>query len=85
MADYSQLKVPELKKLLADRGLHVTGNKADLIARLQENDKAQERKKAEAAAGTSIPSYTTLSVCVSQIPLASSNLRPPRPNSAAAR
>ena len=33
------MKVPELKKLLAEKGLAQTGNKADLIARLQENDK----------------------------------------------
>ncbi|KAI5458455.1 hypothetical protein BGZ63DRAFT_426849 [Mariannaea sp. PMI_226] len=39
MAEYSSLKVPELKKLLATKGLAQTGNKADLIARLQENDK----------------------------------------------
>lgn len=39
MADYTQLKVPDLKKLLSERGLAVSGNKADLIARLQEHDK----------------------------------------------
>lgn len=39
MTDYSSQKVPELKKLLQDRGLAVSGNKADLIARLQESDK----------------------------------------------
>lgn len=38
MADYSSLKVPELKKLLAERKLPQTGNKADLVARLQEED-----------------------------------------------
>ncbi|RMJ14494.1 hypothetical protein CDV36_005855 [Fusarium kuroshium] len=42
MAEYSSLKVPELKKLLAEKGLPQTGNKADLIARLQENDKKTE-------------------------------------------
>lgn len=40
MAEYSSLKVPELKKLLAEKGLAQTGNKADLIARLQEHDKS---------------------------------------------
>ncbi|RFU28065.1 hypothetical protein B7463_g8271, partial [Scytalidium lignicola] len=45
MADYSQLKVPDLKKLLQERSLPTSGNKADLIARLQENDK----KPAESA------------------------------------
>ncbi|KAK8141054.1 hypothetical protein G3M48_000925 [Beauveria asiatica] len=38
MADYASLKVPELKKLLAERKLPQTGNKADLVARLQEED-----------------------------------------------
>ncbi|KAI0884236.1 uncharacterized protein GGS22DRAFT_20924 [Annulohypoxylon maeteangense] len=39
MSDYASLKVPELKKLLQEKSLPVTGNKADLIARLQEHDK----------------------------------------------
>jgi len=39
MTDYSQLKVPDLKKLLQERSLPVSGNKADLIARLEEADK----------------------------------------------
>ncbi|KAH8815959.1 hypothetical protein F5884DRAFT_203598 [Xylogone sp. PMI_703] len=39
MTDYTQLKVPDLKKLLQERSLPTSGNKADLIARLQENDK----------------------------------------------
>lgn len=39
MADYASLKVPELKKLLAEKSLSQTGNKADLIARLVEDDK----------------------------------------------
>jgi len=38
MADYNALKVPDLKKLLSERGLVVSGNKADLIARLAEDD-----------------------------------------------
>jgi SAP domain-containing ribonucleoprotein len=38
MTDYNSLKVPELKKLLSDRSLAQTGNKPDLIARLQEAD-----------------------------------------------
>ena len=46
MADYSSLKVPELKKLLTERGLPHIGNKADLIARLTEND----TQKADAGA-----------------------------------
>jgi SAP domain-containing ribonucleoprotein len=39
MTDYTQLKVPDLKKLLSERGLPISGNKADLITRLQEHDK----------------------------------------------
>lgn len=42
MSDYASFKVPELKKLLTDRGLPQAGNKADLIARLQENDAAKK-------------------------------------------
>ncbi|KAI1821983.1 hypothetical protein F4861DRAFT_424189 [Xylaria intraflava] len=49
MADYAALKVPELKKLLQERQLPVTGNKADLIARLHEHDKASEEPKPAAA------------------------------------
>ncbi|RYC64668.1 hypothetical protein CHU98_g1568, partial [Xylaria longipes] len=49
MADYASLKVPELKKLLQEKQLPVTGNKADLIARLQEHDKAKEEPKPAAA------------------------------------
>ncbi|SPJ70498.1 uncharacterized protein FTOL_00226 [Fusarium torulosum] len=45
MAEYSSLKVPELKKLLAEKGLPQTGNKADLIARLQENEKQPEAEE----------------------------------------
>ncbi|KAL1870899.1 hypothetical protein Daus18300_004988 [Diaporthe australafricana] len=41
MTDYASLKVPDLKKLLQERGLQQSGNKADLIARLQDNDKSQ--------------------------------------------
>ncbi|KAI1501079.1 hypothetical protein F5X99DRAFT_212275 [Biscogniauxia marginata] len=52
MADYASLKVPELKKLLQEKSLPVTGNKADLIARLQEHDQAQAKPEAAAAAPT---------------------------------
>ncbi|CAK7274586.1 hypothetical protein SEPCBS57363_006240 [Sporothrix epigloea] len=40
MTDYASLKVEELKKLLSDRSLPLSGKKADLVARLQENDEA---------------------------------------------
>lgn len=53
MADYATLKVPELKKLLQEKQLPVTGNKADLIARLQEHDKAKEAPNSTAAPGLS--------------------------------
>ncbi|KAK6077320.1 sap domain-containing protein [Seiridium cupressi] len=52
MSDYSTLKVPELKKLLQEKSLPVAGNKADLIARLQEHDKSQEPAQPEAAKTT---------------------------------
>jgi len=54
MADYSQLKVPDLKKILQERGLVISGNKADLIARLQEDDK----KSGNGATGGMYPSYS---------------------------
>lgn len=46
MADYASLKVPDLKKLLSERSLAQSGNKADLIARLQENDKSTSSQHA---------------------------------------
>lgn len=52
MADYSTQKVPDLKKLLSERGLVISGNKADLIARLQEDD---AKKSGGAVTCTSIP------------------------------
>ncbi|KAI9742811.1 MAG: hypothetical protein M1818_003540 [Claussenomyces sp. TS43310] len=51
MTDYNALKVPDLKKLLGDRALPLSGNKADLIARLQEDDK----KPTNGAAAPSAP------------------------------
>ena len=38
MSDYENMTVAELKELLKDAGLPVAGKKADLIARLQDND-----------------------------------------------
>ncbi|CZR54772.1 uncharacterized protein PAC_04656 [Phialocephala subalpina] len=38
VTDYSKFKVPELKKILHERGLAISGNKPDLIARLKEDD-----------------------------------------------
>lgn len=51
MADYNSMKVPELKKLLNERSLPHTGNKADLIARLTENDRQQAANTAAPQAG----------------------------------
>ncbi|RKF78809.1 Uncharacterized protein C31H12.03c [Golovinomyces cichoracearum] len=45
--EYPSLKVPDLKKLLQERGLAVSGNKAELISKLVEDDK----KSAIATAG----------------------------------
>lgn len=56
MADYSSLKVPELKKLLTERGLPHTGNKADLIARLTDND--NQKTDASAAPAGKLPHST---------------------------
>ncbi len=38
MSDYENMTVAQLKELLKEAGLPVTGKKADLIARLQDND-----------------------------------------------
>lgn len=51
MADYNSMKVPELKKLLGERSLPHTGNKADLIARLTENDKQKAADSTAPPAG----------------------------------
>src|SRR5262249_41752067 len=45
MSDYSKMKNADLEALLKERGLPHSGKKADLVARLQEDDK----KKASAA------------------------------------
>ena len=58
MADYTQLKVPDLKKLLQERGLTLSGNKADLIARLSEHD-----KKDGGGTGKALPLATSCPLC----------------------
>ncbi|KAF3770639.1 hypothetical protein M406DRAFT_248892 [Cryphonectria parasitica EP155] len=50
MTDYASLKVPDLKKLLSERSLPQSGNKADLIARLQEHDKSTSHTDPKPAA-----------------------------------
>ena len=42
MSDFSDMTVAELKVLLKDAGLPVSGKKADLIARLQEADEEED-------------------------------------------
>ncbi|KAK6457276.1 uncharacterized protein RJT20DRAFT_38343 [Scheffersomyces xylosifermentans] len=52
MSDYNSNTVPQLKELLKGRGLSTDGKKADLVARLVENDSAApvaEEQPAEAA------------------------------------
>lgn len=39
MANYSKMKVAELKQELEIRGLDATGKKADLVSRLEDDDK----------------------------------------------
>jgi SAP domain-containing ribonucleoprotein len=52
MTNYDKLKVTELRELLQERNLAQTGNKPDLIKRLQENDKEKEAGgAADGAAG----------------------------------
>ena len=60
MADYSKEKVPDLKKLLQERGLVISGNKADLIARLQEDDSKK-------AGGAGMPSPSSVAHLVFEV------------------
>ena len=50
MADYNALKVPDLKKLLQTRSLPVSGNKAELVARLVEYEKNEQSRPGSDAA-----------------------------------
>ena len=47
MTEYEALKVAELKEQLRERGLTVSGKKAELIARLQENDEQQVQPRCQ--------------------------------------
>jgi len=47
MSEYEGLTVAELKELLSERGLTVSGKKADLIARLEEADDAPNELEAD--------------------------------------
>ena len=59
MADYNALKVPDLKKLLQTRSLPVSGNKAELVARLVEYEKNEQSKSGSDAAGVAITTRAT--------------------------
>lgn len=65
MSDYASLKVPDLKKLLSERSLPQTGNKADLIARLQENDKSMSQ-----SLRCPLTPLLALSLCITRVPVA---------------
>lgn len=43
MQDWSKLTVAKLKEVLKDRGLAITGKKADLVARLQESEQVVKK------------------------------------------
>jgi large subunit ribosomal protein L32e len=49
MAEYEKMTVAQLKELLKEAGLPVSGKKADLITRLSENEGAAEEAPAEEA------------------------------------
>lgn len=50
MVDYTGKKVAELKELLKERGLSVSGTKAELVARLEEADSSISQDKTDEAA-----------------------------------
>tara|TARA_B110001452_G_scaffold85097_1_gene69542 strand:+ start:4313 stop:4993 length:681 start_codon:yes stop_codon:yes gene_type:complete len=54
MSDYENMKVAELKELLKDAGLPVSGKKADLIARLQEGAETTAPAKEESVEEESV-------------------------------
>lgn len=58
MTNYDKLKVTELREMLQERNLAQTGNKPDLIKRLQENDKEKEAGGGGAAAGETKGTFT---------------------------
>ena len=63
MTDYASLKVPDLKALLSERNLPQTGNKAALIARLEENDASAAAEPAPAAPAGKFPILCSLPIC----------------------
>lgn len=61
MTEYEALKVAELKEQLRERGLTVSGKKAELIARLQEHDEQQVQYAACRAASVLVSQLAVLS------------------------
>ena len=59
MGEFDKLKVAELKELLRERGLPLTGNKKELVARLEENAAASAPRATEAAATTAATATAT--------------------------
>ena len=45
MSEFDNMTVAELKELLKDAGLPVSGKKADLIARLEENETHDDQRR----------------------------------------
>ena len=54
--DYESMTVPELRELLAERGLTVSGIKAELIARLEEDDTSLSEESETLDASEEVPS-----------------------------
>lgn len=70
MPEYTSYKVPELRKLLGERGLPQAGNKTELINRLTENDKAGAAPAEAAPEETKKPGTSPLPVARSRnVPL----------------
>ena len=55
---YSAMKVPDLKGELSSRGLTVTGNKAELISRLQADDLKKSQEATSTTGTTATPTKT---------------------------
>ena len=59
--DYESMTVPELRALLAERGLIVSGIKAELIARLEEDDAGLSEQSETLAEPEETPSEEAVS------------------------